>query len=174
MYSTLAYDREELAQVMRETYDELIEFVTTPEFRAVCEEMGAIPENERPLFVKLVLLNKAELKERGIVPPEGILIQRSTFGDRRPTLFCVKKYLPTKYHDAWENVNLTFDNTYDPDEVPRDGALAWRRPLPVEMQAQLMATANDIDIQELDSEYGVKTGAFGSRVVSNTPVSNSP
>ena len=62
-YSTLAFDREELAQAMRKTYDELIDFVTTPEYKALFEdEMDALPETERPAFVKRVLLSTEELK----------------------------------------------------------------------------------------------------------------
>ncbi len=63
-YSTLAFDREELAQATRKTYDELIDFVTTPEFKASFEdEMDALPETERPAFVKRVLLSTEELKK---------------------------------------------------------------------------------------------------------------
>jgi hypothetical protein len=35
MYPGLDFDREELATVMRQTYDELIAFVTTPAFVAL-------------------------------------------------------------------------------------------------------------------------------------------
>ena len=68
-YSTLAFDREELAQAMRETYDELIDFVTTPEFSFKAsfeDEMDALAETERPAFVKRVLLNTEELKKAPI------------------------------------------------------------------------------------------------------------
>jgi hypothetical protein len=91
IYAGLAYGRAELATVMRRTYDEIIDFVTTPEFEALMEEMGRLPAVERPRFVVSVLLNDEALKNRGIVVPDGLLIQRSAFGDRRPTLFVVKK-----------------------------------------------------------------------------------
>ena len=110
MYKHLSYDQTELAQAMRTTYDELIDFVTTPAFKGVMEEFGKLHPEARPAFVMSVLLNKEELARRGVDIPEGLLIQRSAFGDRRPTLFCVKKFLPKKHMDVWQNVNLTFDN----------------------------------------------------------------
>ncbi len=163
MYLGLPYDQEELAQAMRKTYAELIDFVTSPEFKAVWEELGSLRPEERPDFVRSVLLNKEELKKRGVVPTEGILIQRSAFGDRRPTLFCVKKYLPEKYHSTWENVNLTFDNPFNQEDISRKAEVAWRRPLPVEVQSQLMASG--IDLEELDDDFGGETGVFGTQEV---------
>jgi len=88
--------------------------------------------------VQEVLLDAALLRERGVHVPEGILIQRSAFGDRRPTLFCVKKYLPKKFHSAWENVNLTFDAA-DDNSVTRDPAECWRHPIRPDIQAALLA-----------------------------------
>ena len=41
--------------------------------------------------------NEAERAARGFTVPEGILIQASAFGDRRPTLFAVKKFLLKKF-----------------------------------------------------------------------------
>jgi len=38
-YTDLEYGEAELAQAMRETYDELIDFVTTPEFKAPNERI---------------------------------------------------------------------------------------------------------------------------------------
>lgn len=143
-YEHCAYDRAELAAAMRNTYDELIAFVTDPSFKAVLDEMHALPPEAHPMFVKLVLLDERALAARNITTPEGVLIQRSAFGDRRPTLFVVKKFLPPKYHDSWENVNLTFDAAYDDAVVPRAGDLAWRPPLPVELQARRMANGEDL------------------------------
>ncbi len=144
-YPNLSYSREELAKVMRVTYDELIDFVTTPEFRAIMKEFGDLHSQERPAFVVSVLLDKEELAKRGVHIPEGILIQRSAFGDRRPTLFCVKKYLPHAYTDVWQNVNLTFDNQFADESVSRAPELAWRAPLPVDLQAQIMADGGDLE-----------------------------
>jgi hypothetical protein len=121
---------------MRATYDDLIDFVATPKFRALMDEFGRLPSHERPAFVLSVLLNKDELARRGVHTPEGILIQRSAFGDRRPTLFCVKKYLPQKYSDVWQNVNITIDNQFADESVSRAPEIAWRQPLPVDVQAE--------------------------------------
>src|SRR5436190_20293634 len=104
VYPGLNFDREELSAVMRSTYDEIIDFITTPAFRAVYDELCGLPETERIGFVNHVVLQPEELAKRGVNVPEGILIQASAFGDRRPTLFAVKKFLPPKYHGAWENV----------------------------------------------------------------------
>jgi hypothetical protein len=145
MYSELSYNQAELALVMRKTYDELIEFVTSAEFMDVMEELGALHSQERPAFVLSVLLDKGELEKRGIHIPDGILIQRSAFGDRRPTLFCVKKFLPHKYSDVWQNVNLTFDNHFLDESVSRAPEFAWRQPLPVDLQAEAMASGRDLE-----------------------------
>ncbi len=103
-YPNLSYSKDELAQVMQANYNDLIDFVTTPEFKEVMKEFGSLHSQERPVFVVSVLLNNEELAKRGIQVPPGILIQRSAFGDRRPTLFCVKKHLPSEYADVWQNV----------------------------------------------------------------------
>src|SRR5262245_31371792 len=150
IYATLDFDRDELSAVMRTAWDELIAFVTAREFQAVYKELASLPAHRRPAFVARVLLNRDELRSRGVEVPDGILIQTSAFGDRRPTLFVVKKYLPSRFHTAWENVNLTFDNFYSDDEVPRSPELAWRRPLPVALQNAALAAG--IDLQTLS--YG--------------------
>jgi hypothetical protein len=144
-YDCLAYDRAELAAAMRRTYDEIIDFVMTPAFRSVIEEFDTLEPAERPPFVLDVLLNPAELERRGVVVPEGMLIQRSAFGDRRPTLFVVKKYLPQPFTDVWQNVNITFDNAFADEAVSRDPATCWRPPLPVELQAAAMAMGRDLE-----------------------------
>lgn len=144
-YPSLSFTRAELAAAMRATYDELIAFVSQPAFRTVHEELWNLPSSERPKFVNAVLVNRPELKRRGVDIPEGILVQTSAFGDRRPTLFAVKKFLPEKFHAAWENVNLTFDNEHDDGDVSRDPEMAWRKPLPVSLQSQLIATNAKLD-----------------------------
>jgi hypothetical protein len=138
-YDGLAYEQAELARVMRSNYDDIIGFVTTPEFRRLMEEMSSLHPNDRPQFVFDVLLNDDALAERGIHRPEGMLIQRSAFGDRRPTLFVVKKFLPEEYKDVWQNVNITFDNAFIDESVGRDPATSWRPPLPADAQAAAMA-----------------------------------
>ena len=145
MYKSLSYSQEELAQAMRAAYDALIDFVTTPEFGKIMKEFGDLHGQERPSFVATVLLNKGELARRGVSVPEDILIQRSAFGDRRPTLFCVKKFLPNKFADVWQNVNITFDNYFADESVSRAPEFAWRQPLPVDLQAQVMADGGELE-----------------------------
>jgi hypothetical protein len=145
MYPHLSYARDELVQAMRATYDEIIDFVTTPEFKAIMEELGSLQGRDRPAFVASVLVNKEELARRGVTIPEGILIQRSAFGDRRPTLFCVKKYLPDRFHDVWQNVNITFDNEFADASVSRAPEVAWRHPLPVPLQSEIMAAGGNLE-----------------------------
>ncbi|WP_327090277.1 hypothetical protein OIE66_06540 [Nonomuraea sp. NBC_01738] len=136
---------------MRETYDELIEFVSTAEFQQVHSDLMSLPENERPEFVQKVFLNPEKLCSRGVVTPPGILIQMSAFGDRRPTLYAVKKFLPKKYHAAWENVNLTFSNDYDDSAISKDPEIAWRAPLPVALQNELIAQG--INLESVPSQF---------------------
>ena len=162
MYDGFDFDREELSSVMRTTYDELIEFIRQPAFRAIYDELMNLPKEARPAFVVEVLLDSRELSNRGVIVPDGILIQTSAFGDRRPTLFAVKKFLPEKYHGAWENVNWTFSNEYDDEEISRDSADAWRPPLPVVLQNALMA--NNVNLESVPAEFGVNSGAFSSAV----------
>lgn len=140
---------QELYEVMRKFYDELIAFSATAGFRSVLEELYALPEEDRPHYVNSVIMNKNELRARGVVPPEGILILRSSFGDRRPTLFCIKKYLPERYQVFWENVNITFDNAFEQDAVARDET-AWRKPLPIDVQSLLLTqgvTAGELGVE---------------------------
>lgn len=144
-YAHLGYDRTELAAVMRSTYDEIIDFVTTPEFKALVDEMGRLPAAERPTFVLSVLLDDDARRARGVVVPEGLLIQRSAFGDRRPTLFVVKKFLPERYSNVWQNVNVTFDNLFVDETVSRDPATCWRHPLPVDVQSEAMARGLELE-----------------------------
>ncbi|MBB4212552.1 hypothetical protein EV659_11226 [Rhodothalassium salexigens DSM 2132] len=145
VYDNLGFTRAELAAAMRATYAELIAFVTQPAFVAIYNDLWSRDAADRPRFVNEVIVNRAELERRGVDIPEGILVQTSAFGDRRPTLFAVKKFLPDRFHDAWENVNLTFDNEYDDAAVSRDPEMAWRRPLPVSIQNTLLAEAADLD-----------------------------
>lgn len=127
--------RDDLQEKMWEYYMDLVDFFFTDEFQAVYEEMNSLPETERPQYINDVLLNEEVLKERGIDVPEEILIQRSSFGDRRPTLFCLKKYLPEEYQDlfVWQNVNLTFDNDHESWPIA-DGENAWNKPINVDLQ----------------------------------------
>jgi hypothetical protein len=139
----------DLREVMRKTYDEIIDFIVEPKFKAIIDELYRLPANRQPVYVKDVLLNLSELNRRDIEVPKDILIQRSSFGDNRPTLFVVKKYLPAEYQFAWENVNITFDTQPDPNynEIVY-GENAWDKPLPWEVRAALQAM--DLTISEVE------------------------
>ncbi len=138
----------ELYQIMRKTYDELIDFVLQDNFKKLVEELYAQPLDKRPEFVQNEILTINPVRNINI--PKDILIQRSSFGDRRPTLFVVKKYLPKDMQYAWENVNITFDQEYDDKDVPREPDLSWRKPLPFEIQAAFTALGlSEEDIAEL-------------------------
>lgn len=145
MYAHLDYSQDELAAAMSDAYSAIIDFVTTDEFTSLMNEFSRLESTQRPLFVANVLLDDQALLDRGVSVPEGILIQRSAFGDRRPTLFVVKKFLPERFSDVWQNVNITVDDLFDDASVSREPTTAWRQPLPVARQAQLMAEGRDLE-----------------------------
>ncbi len=151
IYDRLGFTPDEIHAAARRTYDELIDFATTPAFRAVVEDLESVPEFTRPDRVWEVLMDEAELARRGVEIPDGVLIQRSTFGDRRPTLFCIKKYLPERFHAVIQNVNITFDNPHR-EHIP-DDEKAWREPLPVEIQS--LAMGAEEELQSISDSVGV-------------------
>ena len=118
-------------------YDEIIQFVTTPEFNSVYNELMDLPLNDMPKFVVDVLLNDVELQNRGVNRPNNFFIMRTSFGDRRPTLFCVKKWLPRDLLVFWENINITFGIDFKEDVL--DNASAWRSPVPVAIQHEYLS-----------------------------------
>lgn len=79
------------------------------------------------------------LANRGVNIHDGILIQKSSFGDRRPTIFVVKIFLPKDFNFAWENLNLTFDQEHQDSEIGKSAEASWRKPLPFEVQSALSA-----------------------------------
>lgn len=149
-YPGIDFDRAELKQVMLENYADICAFIVQPAFQAAFSEMMALPPTDRPGFVLDVWLEPEELSRRGIAVPDGILVQTSAFGDRRPTLFVVKKLLPEKYHVAWENVNWTFNNYFEEDTVPSDPDSSWRFPLKVAVQNEMLAS--NVDLQSLPED----------------------
>lgn len=151
-YFGLDFSRDELKEAMQAGYRDLIALVASEAFRAAYRAMYSLPPKDRPRFVKDVFLNPDERRRRSIEVPEGVLVQTSAFGDRRPTLFVVKKFLPERFHGAWENVNITFDNEFEDDDVSRDPKIAWRKPLAVSLQNALMSA--EIDAEEV-SDLGV-------------------
>lgn len=131
----------DLPSAMTGTLDDIIDFVTTPAFRAVVDELNDQPASAWPDFVESVLLDDAELERRGVTVPEDVLIQRSSFGDGRPTLFCVVKYLPEEYRDLWAKMTVTFDRGHDWADYPA-GADAWKEPAHSALLAARMAASS--------------------------------
>jgi hypothetical protein len=105
--------RQDLNHAIEAAMEEIIDFASAKEFQAVLSEMFSLPPHLRYEFVELVWLDKTLLRMRGLKIPEGLVIQRSEFADKRPTLFCVSKVLPPGL--GWHKVTITFDN---PASVP--------------------------------------------------------
>ena len=152
-YRHLDFSKEELSAAMRAAYDDLIALVSTREFRAILRDLMDLAPQERPAFVSNVVLNPRELARRGVQVPQDIHVATSAFGDRRPTLFSVRKYLPERFHRVWQNVNLTFDNEYRDEDVTRDPEAVWRPPLPVSLQNA--AIASGVDLESFPADKGV-------------------
>jgi hypothetical protein len=119
-------------------YERLITFTESPPFQALLSELYSRPPTERPAFVVNVILDSQAREARGVFVPDDILVLRSAFGDRRPTLFCLKKYLSADLHRYWQNVNITFDNP-DSAGIASNEAHAWRKPLSAGIQAAVVA-----------------------------------
>jgi hypothetical protein len=100
----------DLGLIMKEILQEIYDFVSRREFQLVLRDLYSLPVEERANFVETVLLNKEILKKGGVIAPDGLVIQRSVFGDGRPTLFCVSKLLPERYWHYWKKLTITFDN----------------------------------------------------------------
>lgn len=108
-------DAPEDSSVIQETvYGAVIkiaDFVLDSGFNGVLTELYSLTEEERPQFVLDVLLNPQELSKRDITIPERMSIQRSTFYDGRPTLFCIAQKENLAY--PWRKITITFDNLTD-------------------------------------------------------------
>ena len=102
--------------VIRESVQKIGQFVCRPEFQALVDELFSLDKKARPNFVLNVILNEEERRKRGIVVPTGMIIQRSTFADNRPTLFCITQRVPLAR--PWDKVTITFDNP-----LPEKGAI---------------------------------------------------
>lgn len=98
--------RETVQKEAREALEKIRDFITTDEFVSLLGELYDLPPEERDRYVRTVLLDTGELEKRGIHTPDGIKIQRSQFGDRRPTIFCVTKLMS----DGVRKVTYTFDS----------------------------------------------------------------
>lgn len=101
-------DVDAIRAVIREAVSGIGQFVCLPEFAALLEELYALDESARPNFVLEVILNEEELRKRDIAVPDGMIIQRSSFADNRPTLFCITQRVPLAR--PWDKVTVTFDN----------------------------------------------------------------
>jgi hypothetical protein len=99
-----------LTSAVKEALGAIQQFAESPEFMAVLGELWSEPEPRRADFVSKVLLHPESLLRRGVVVPEGILLQRSWFRDNRPTLFCLTMHLADGL--PWHKVTITFDNEF--------------------------------------------------------------
>lgn len=87
--------------------NEINEVVKSPPFQRLLADMRKLPsEEQRRRFVQDVVINSQALTDRGILVPDGLIVQRSAFADGRPTLFCITKYLS----DGEQKVTITFDD----------------------------------------------------------------
>lgn len=105
--------REAVQREARAGLEEIRDFITTDEFISVLGELYDQEPQNRDEFVRTILLDPGLLGRRGITAPEGIKIQRSQFGGRRPTIFCVTKLMS----DGVRKVTYTFDNESIPAGV---------------------------------------------------------
>jgi len=92
---------------------DIVRFVEGQAFQNVLSEMWSMPPERRAEYVVTVLLDADALSARGVIAPSDLVIQRSSFRDNRPTLFCITKHLPPGL--LWDKVTITFDN---PDGEP--------------------------------------------------------
>lgn len=97
-------------------FEQLIDYVMTPAFQAALGEMIRVGDEDGPAFVLRTFLDPEERARRGIEPPSSMRLQRSTFRDGRPTLFCICILMPLAY--PWRKLTFTFDN--DILEAARD------------------------------------------------------
>lgn len=93
---------------IEQTIGEISEFVYSPKFYPLVQELRSLPIQEHKRFVRDIIINREELVKRGINVPEGMIVQRSVFGDNRPTLFCVTKYLK----EGNRKVTVTIDDSW--------------------------------------------------------------
>jgi len=130
----------DIARLHRESkqgYEEIIQFVKSPEFNSIYKELMGLSSHDQPEFVVNVLLNDMELQNRGVNRPNNLFIMRTAFGDERPTLFCVKKWLSRDLNIFWENVNINFVNKSEKKIL--DKTIALRSPIPVAIQHEYLS-----------------------------------
>lgn len=98
--------REAVRVEARAGLEAIRDFITRDEFIRVLGELYDQAPEHRDEFVRTVLLDPEALRERGVIVPDGVKVQRSQFGDHRPTIFCVTKLMS----DGVRKVTYTFDN----------------------------------------------------------------
>ncbi|MEL6477232.1 MAG: hypothetical protein AAFR17_07875 [Pseudomonadota bacterium] len=98
----------EIAEAVRREMGEIADFVMGAPFQLLLGELRFTAPEDRPHFVLDVVLDEEERRARGVEVPANMLIQRSTFHDGRPTLFCVSKM--TRLAAPWRKLTYTFDN----------------------------------------------------------------
>jgi hypothetical protein len=96
----------DLARWMADSLEVIGHYTSTSAFQHMYAELRTMSPAEQVSFVHDVLLDPNELERRGLTPPDGIVIQRSEFGDQRFTAFCVAKALPEG--TRWHRVTVTF------------------------------------------------------------------
>ncbi len=158
LYEGLDFSPRELIKLMKNAYKDLLKYVEQPQFLDFYKKLMDLDPKERPNFVKIRLFTKDGLDNLNLQPPDGILIQTSSFGDRRPTLFAVKKMMPQKYQLVWENMNITFNNEFTTDDFPINSKSGWRAPLPVGVQNGLISKG--IHPDSLPDDLGVNFGIY--------------
>ncbi len=107
-YPTEMHDPDVVREIVYEGIREIGEFVMSEPFNQALVDLMATAPPERPAFVLDTFLNQTERERRGIYIPKNMRIQRSTFYDGRPTLFCVSMLTLLAY--PWRKVTITFDN----------------------------------------------------------------
>ena len=86
-YDGMDFGRDELYGIMRTTYDELINFVTTPAFKAFHKELMGLLPKKRPSFVAKVLFDPDErIKNRDSCSERN---SHSNIGVWRPSPYSV-------------------------------------------------------------------------------------
>ncbi|WP_144750649.1 hypothetical protein [Curtobacterium pusillum] len=99
-------ERDAVRHEARAGLEAIRDFITNDAFIRVLGELYDHAPEDRDAYVRSVLLDPEALRARGVIVPEGIKVQRSQFGDRRPTIFCVTKLM----RDGVRKVTYTFDN----------------------------------------------------------------
>lgn len=91
MSDLLVSDQNSLRSALTNAYEDLRIFFNSLKFQELLSELNNLPEDLKTSFVKDVILNSTERKKRGLVVPDDILIEISTFRNGRKSYFCIRK-----------------------------------------------------------------------------------